>query len=141
MDVFKLRDTVVREYRDYVESFVRVFDQRIDEYVRTQLEGGELWPEVVLQLNPAFELDHTLGELADAGTITRDTARFFGEDIRLYRHQREALTAEISSLKESNAELASRVDALKTDPDCIERLAREQGMVKDGETVYQYEGE
>ena len=40
MDVFKLRDTVVREYRDYVESFVRVFDQRIDEYVRTQLEGG-----------------------------------------------------------------------------------------------------
>ena len=57
------------------------------------------------------------------------------------RYQREALTAQIASLRESNTELAARVDALKTDPDCIERLAREQGMVKDGETVYQYEGE
>ena len=33
MDVFSLRDSLVNEYRDYVESFVR-----------KQLEGGELWP-------------------------------------------------------------------------------------------------
>jgi ATP-dependent helicase YprA (DUF1998 family) len=91
MDVFRLRDTVVNEYRDYVESSVRVLDPRINEFVRQQLEAGELWPDAVLQLNPAFELDRTLGELADTGTIARETARFFGEGIRLYRHQREAL--------------------------------------------------
>lgn len=92
-DVFALRDRVVREYRDYVESFVRVLDPRIDEFVRRQLAAGELWPDAVLQLNPAFESDLTLRELADAGTIARETARFFGENIELYRHQAEALAA------------------------------------------------
>ena len=91
MDVFKLREAVVKEYRDYVESFVRVLDPRIDEFVREQLAAGELWPPAVLQLNPAFVQHRTLGELAAAGTITRDTARFFGERILLYQHQEEAL--------------------------------------------------
>jgi ATP-dependent helicase YprA (DUF1998 family) len=91
MDVFRLREDVVREYRDYVESFVRVLDPRISDFVRQQLEAGELWPDAVLQLNPSFELDRTLGELAQEGLITAETARFFGQDIQLYRHQREAL--------------------------------------------------
>ena len=36
-DVFKLRDRVVGEYRDYVESFVHIYDQRIEEFVRDKL--------------------------------------------------------------------------------------------------------
>lgn len=92
-DVFALRDRVVDEYRSYVESFVRVLDPRVDEFVRQQLAAGELWPEAVLQLNPAFEEDRSLAELAAEGVIAPETARFFGEDIRLYRHQREALDA------------------------------------------------
>jgi ATP-dependent helicase YprA (DUF1998 family) len=90
MDVFRLRDTVVNEYRQYVESFVRVLDPGINDFVRQQLQAGELWPDAVLQLNPAFVMEKTLGELSDAGIITRETARFFGENICLYRHQREA---------------------------------------------------
>lgn len=91
LDVFQLRETVVDEYRDYVSSFVRVLDNRIDEYVNNRLEQGELWPEAVLQLNPAFEMDVTLGNLAAAGTLAPETARFFGEQLRLYRHQRDAV--------------------------------------------------
>ena len=91
MDVFRLREAVVGEYRNYVESFVHVLDPRIRDFVRQQLDAGELWPDAVLQLNPAFETDQTLGELARSSVITEETARFFGEDIRLYRHQREAL--------------------------------------------------
>ena len=37
MDVFKLRDAVVNEYRDYVESFVRVLDPGVDQFVRQRL--------------------------------------------------------------------------------------------------------
>ena len=92
-DVFGLRDRVVGEYRDYVESFVHVRDPRVNEYVRTMLDSGELWPDAVLQLNPAYESSETLGELADKGVIAADTARFFGRDIRLHRHQREAIEA------------------------------------------------
>ena len=83
MDVFKLRENVVDEYRDYVESFVRVLDPRVNEFVREQLDRGELWPDAVLQLNPAFVPGKTLREHARAGNIHADTARFFGEDICL----------------------------------------------------------
>lgn len=91
LDVFQLKDAVVSEYKDYLESFVQVLDPRIDQYVGQELSSGALWPDAVLQLNPAFEADLTLGELADQGILTDETARFFGPDVCLYQHQREAL--------------------------------------------------
>jgi hypothetical protein len=61
--------------------------------VREQLAEGELWPDAVLQLNPAYDPGPTLGELAASGAIAADTARFFGPGLRLHRHQAEALAA------------------------------------------------
>lgn len=91
LDVFQLRESVVQEYKDYVKSFVRVLDPRIDDFVECMLNEGELWPDAVLQLNPAFQMDQTLGEMAAAGAILPETARFFGENLRLFRHQRQAI--------------------------------------------------
>ena len=91
LDVFELRENVVNEYRDYVQSFIRIRDHRVNRYVNQELEAGELWPEAILQLNPAFEMDSTLEELAESGELTAETAQFFGKGTRLYRHQREAL--------------------------------------------------
>src|SRR5271165_3983204 len=48
-DVFGLRDHVVREYREYVESFIHIRDQRIERFVQDTLARGELWPDAVLQ--------------------------------------------------------------------------------------------
>jgi cell division protein FtsB len=53
--------------------------------------------------------------------------------------QRDGLRAEIAGLDASNKDLKNRVEALKSDPESIEKLARELGLVKQGETVYQYE--
>ena len=83
LDVFQLRESVVNEYRDYVTSFIRVLDNRIHQYVNNRLGQGELWPEAVLQLNPAFEMDQTLGEMAANGIIMLETARFFGKELQL----------------------------------------------------------
>jgi cell division protein FtsB len=74
------------------------------------------------------------------------TLSFFLGEMGFFRYmklkgQKQALTAEIAELKASNEKLGHKVESLKTDPDCIEGLAREQGLVKDGEKVYQYEGE
>jgi len=55
------------------------------------------------------------------------------------RQQEATLKADVVTLRSSNEALRQKVDALKTDPQYIEQLAREQGMVKEGETVYQYE--
>ena len=74
-DVFGLRDHVVREYRDYVESFIHVRDRRIESFVNEMLERGKLWPDAVLQLNPAYETAGTLADLAAEGVIGKDTAR------------------------------------------------------------------
>lgn len=74
-DVFALRDRVVKEYREYFESFVNIRDADTERFVRSRLEAGDQWPDAVLQLNPAYEPGPTLRELADSGTITRETAR------------------------------------------------------------------
>jgi len=92
-DVFGLRNHVVDEYREYVESFIHIRDQRIEHFVQDMLGRGELWPDAVLQLNPAYEPSSTLADLASDGIIGKDTARFFGPKIRLHRHQAEAITA------------------------------------------------
>ena len=90
-DVFGLREQVVGEYRDYVTSFINILDDQIDSFVKKELDSGRLWPEAVLQLNPAFERGADLASLAREGVILPETARFFGESLRLYRHQDEAL--------------------------------------------------
>ena len=90
-DVFALRDQVVAEYRDYLKSFIYISDERIKQFVEDELARGRLWPEAVLQLNPAFERGADLKTLAREDVIRPETARFFGENIRLYRHQEKAL--------------------------------------------------
>lgn len=103
MDVFALRDKVVSDYRHYIESFVRINDERINNFVQEQFESGALWPDAILQLNPAYEPGSTLDELAARGSILKATAEFFrganGKPLRLYRHQQDAI--EIARRSES----------------------------------------
>lgn len=40
MDSFDLRDSVVGDYRDYIESFLTIKDQRIDAFVKDKFEAG-----------------------------------------------------------------------------------------------------
>jgi ATP-dependent helicase YprA (DUF1998 family) len=92
-DVFSLREHVVREYRNYVESFVHVLDPRNDGFVRERLAEGELWPEAVLQLNPAYEQGETLGPARRSRRHPRRNRAFFAPNLRLHKHQAEALAA------------------------------------------------
>jgi cell division protein FtsB len=66
------------------------------------------------------------------------------DDQGLPRYRR--LQAEVESLRESNeelvreiAQLKSEIEALRTDPEYIERIARDElGMVRDEEIVFQF---
>ncbi len=65
----------------------------------------------------------------------------FGEHglLALLRSQKEAarLEQEIATLNEENQRLAGEIEALKSDPTTIERIARdEMGLAKPGEFVF-----
>jgi ATP-dependent helicase YprA (DUF1998 family) len=101
MDVFNLRERLVGDYADYTRSFVVIRDERIDDHVQHELNEGLLWPDPIVQLNPAFESGGTIDELADRGLVHplcsqifrrgKSSADLLGETLRLHRHQREAV--------------------------------------------------
>ncbi|WP_134389851.1 DEAD/DEAH box helicase [Methylacidiphilum sp. Yel] len=100
MDVFRLRDRLVKEYSDFVRSFLTVRDERICQLVEDELEQGLLWPEALVQLNPGFEMAETIDELVDQGMLHETCRQIFrikseadpyGRPLRLYRHQADAI--------------------------------------------------
>src|SRR5690606_38700603 len=79
MDVFRLRDHVISDYSNYVRSFLTIHDERIDRLVREEMEGGFLWPDPLIQLNPAFEPGETLEQLIRDGELHPECINIFRE--------------------------------------------------------------
>jgi ATP-dependent helicase YprA (DUF1998 family) len=102
MDVFHLRDRVIADYGDYVRSFLKIEDERIQRLVQREMDQGFLWPDPLVQLNPSFEPGEPLQKLIDAGVLHAESLRIFrgksedgsgGPPFRLYRHQVEGIRA------------------------------------------------
>ena len=101
MNVFELRDRLVRDYARYTRSFINISDARISDTVEHALEAGAFWPEPLLQLNPTFLPGGTIDGLVEQGTLHRECARIFrigksetdhsGKQLLLHTHQREAI--------------------------------------------------
>ncbi len=100
MNVFRLRDRLVREYSDFIRSFLTIRDERMRRMVEGELEQGLLWPEALVQLNPGFEMAETVDELVDDAVLHETCRRIFrikseadphGRPLRLYRHQADAI--------------------------------------------------
>ncbi len=105
MDVFKLRSRLIRDFGDYVTSFIHISDDRVRELVDTALESGLLWPDPLIQLNPSFEPGGWVDELCDEGLLVDECRRIFRKDkddpacqgvgraLRLHKHQADAIRA------------------------------------------------
>ncbi len=101
MDAFALRDKVIQDYSNYVQSFLKIRDPKIREQVDAYLEEGRLWPEPLVQLSPSYEPGPTVEELASDGILHPLCAKIFrqkGRDekthsLQLYRHQYNAIHA------------------------------------------------
>ncbi len=101
-DVFHLRNQLIADYSGYLSSFLNVQDERIREHVDTILHQGYLWPEPLIQMNPAFEPGGLVSDLVDRGLLQPECAKIFAlksEDgqtarpMRLYSHQVAAIEA------------------------------------------------
>ncbi|MCK6505650.1 DEAD/DEAH box helicase [Myxococcota bacterium] len=100
MDVFDLRHRVIGEYADYVGSYVSIQDERIKALVEQELQSGVLWPQPLVQLNPAFEPGESLERLIAAGELhprcldifrVKPTPSLDHGPLRLHQHQVEGI--------------------------------------------------
>ncbi len=102
MDVFELRNRVISDYGSYVRSFITIRDRKIEALVDQALEGGYLWPNPLLQLNPNFRAGEPLQDLVAEGLLHQECLRIFRKKpnpdadegpLRFYRHQVESIRA------------------------------------------------
>lgn len=101
MDVFKVHEQVIADYRAFTSGFVEVRDRRIKELIDRQFAEGVQWPDPWLSLNPSFASGRAVPELVEQGLLHAECARIFrrkndrhdlGRDpIVLHQHQREAV--------------------------------------------------
>lgn len=98
MDVFHLRDRLVRDYGDYASSFIHIRDERIYAEVQENLNQGVFWPDPLIQLNPRFDTGGTVSELVRQGLLHPECEQIFvrnkragGQTLRFHRHQRDAI--------------------------------------------------
>jgi superfamily II DNA/RNA helicase len=96
MSIFKLHESVINDYGKYIQSFFSIADERIRQFVeQVLLERRELWPDVLIQLNPSYQYAETVEELVREGKLRNLCADIFrnndGSSIKLFRHQREAI--------------------------------------------------
>ncbi|MFQ3648212.1 MAG: DEAD/DEAH box helicase [Anaerolinea sp.] len=98
MDVFRLREQLIRDYSNYASSFIQIRDQRLYESVHQSLNEGVFWPDPLIQLNPSFDSGGTVDGLVAEGVLHEECKRIFRKDkqkgghpLRFHRHQREAI--------------------------------------------------
>ena len=90
MNVFDTHRQIVDDYAQYIRSFINISDPEISQTVDDSLREGRLWPQPLLQFNPAYEQAGTVEEAVAAGLL-HDDARHIFDGYTLYRHQREAI--------------------------------------------------
>jgi hypothetical protein len=89
MDVFDLRDRVIRDYERFTRSFAKIEAGDIKTVVDQAYDQGRFWPSPLIQLNPSFEPGGTIDQLVDDGTLDDECRRIFwkkdGIDDKGYR--------------------------------------------------------
>ena len=90
MNVFELHRNVIADYEKYIRSFIRIADPEIQKVVDAELSRGKLWPEPLLQFNPAFKSAGKVSDLATDGTVHSQVADVF-KGYSLYQHQLDAI--------------------------------------------------
>lgn len=101
MDVFKIHEQLIDDYRAFTSGFVEVRDPRVRAHVDHQLAAGVQWPDPWLSLNPSFEPGGSIAELVQADLLEPECERIFRvkanradpgtTSLTLHRHQREAV--------------------------------------------------
>ena len=77
MNVFDLRNELVGEYGKYTQSFINIRHEPLRSRVESEMARGALWPDPLLQLNPAYQPGGTVEDLVRRGELHGECAKIF----------------------------------------------------------------
>lgn len=88
LDIFKLRDEVIGDYRRYIESFLAIRDRRVEQFVQQELDKGYLWRDPLIQINPAYQQGADINSLIAEGILHPACEPYFrGYSFRYHQEQ------------------------------------------------------
>jgi ATP-dependent helicase YprA (DUF1998 family) len=98
LDIFALRDEIIDDYHQYVDSFLNIRDPKVKAFVDDELNKGQLWKDPLIQLNPSYAPGASATELVQQGILHQDWAKYFhnpktNQPFQFYRHQYQAFHA------------------------------------------------
>ncbi|NVN97049.1 DEAD/DEAH box helicase, partial [Candidatus Nomurabacteria bacterium] len=90
MQAFKIHNSIVEDYKNYLNSFTLIKNERIREKVDEAFVKGVFLPEALIQFNPSFKSGESLSDLVEEKLIHQDLRNIFGS-YSLYQHQVSAI--------------------------------------------------
>ncbi|RCJ24409.1 DEAD/DEAH box helicase [Nostoc minutum NIES-26] len=94
LDIFNFRNEVIGDYRRYIESFLKIRDRKVKEFVDAELDKGQLWTDPLVQLNPSYRKGATAKELVQQQILHPDCEKYFckkdGSPFTFHYHQKQA---------------------------------------------------
>lgn len=90
MNTLQLHSEILKQYQDYIESFINIKDDYIKQAVSDAIAKGKLWKEPLIQFNPAFDTSESIIDLIREKVIHPDLQNVF-KGYPLYAHQVQAL--------------------------------------------------
>ena len=106
-NVFDFRKALIDEYAKFSMSFAKPSAEDIAARLKEEYDSGRYWREPLIQINPNYEKDKTVDDLAAAGVLTAECAAIFQlfkqevkngvagftkQPLHLYKHQRQAIS-------------------------------------------------
>lgn len=94
LDIFEFRNDVIGDYRQYIESFLRIRDPKVKKFVNDELDKGQLWSDPLVQLNPKYKTGATVTELVQQKILHSDSIKYFSTrnniPFTFHYHQKQA---------------------------------------------------
>ncbi|WP_375477021.1 DEAD/DEAH box helicase [uncultured Nostoc sp.] len=93
LDIFNFRNEVIGDYRRYIESFLKIRDEKVKAFVDNELEKGQLWTDPLVQLNPKYRPGASVTTLVQQRILHPDCTRYFSQDgkpFTFHYHQKQA---------------------------------------------------
>ena len=94
LDVFSLRESVVKEYQHFATSFTTIHAHDIRKQVEAIYAQNRYWPEPLIQINPSYKRSTDISKLVAHNILDPRCAEIFqskGSPLSLYKHQEQAI--------------------------------------------------